>query len=322
MITLLPALAILVWLTRPRAFVEPVRVLAVVAIVACCAAQYGLLLVRGADGAAPYRAEPINGPGDLLPFVTGAQFQRSMFAFGARELFAERLPNFVETTLQELAPLALLIPVGVLALGRTPANAFLLLAWLGNLGFALAYDISDVRAYFIPNHVIGALYLGVGLDRLLQGLAAGAAPLARAVGVIAVSAPLALGALRVPRVIAASGRDAASQAQAILAGVPPGAILIAGYETRQFLLYYRLIEKRAPAGPAIADESVELGEVLAYLRDRKPLRIRQLGLVVPPGLELYSEKLFAPRRYERAGLQVEPWRLDLYRITYPGAAGQ
>jgi hypothetical protein len=82
------------------------------------------------------------------------------------------------------------------------------------------------------------------------------------------------------------------------------------------------VEGRARAGPYIADESVGLGEVLAYLRDGQPLRLRQLGLIIPPGLELYSQKLFAPRRYAQAGLTIEPWRHDLYRITYRKAEGQ
>lgn len=54
------------------------------------------------------------------------------------------------------------------------------------------------------------------------------------------------------------------------------------------------MERRAPAGPYIADESVELGDVVAYLRDGKPLKLRQLGMSLPPGLDLYSEKLYAP----------------------------
>ena len=56
------------------------------------------------------------------------------------------------------------------ALGRTPANAFLVLAFLGNLGFALSYDITDIQPYLMPNHLLGAVFLGVGLDRVLRHL--------------------------------------------------------------------------------------------------------------------------------------------------------
>lgn len=316
MVTLLPAIVVLVLWVKPRAFVEPLRVLVVVAIIALCATQYGLLVARAADGAAPYRAEPINGSGDLLPFVTGAQFHDRMFGFTAGEFWKEHLPRHVESSIYELAPLAFFVPLGVIALGRTPANAFLVLAFVGNLVFALGYDISDLQPYFIPNYLIGAFFLGAGLEALLRRLEAGSSRAARAYAILALAAPLALGAIRLPRVVAASGRAAAAHAQAILADLGPGTIVIAEYHDYQFLQYYRLVEGRAPAGPHIADESVELGEVLAYLRDGKPLELRQLGLSLPPGLELYSEKLFAPRRHARAGLTIEPWRHDLYRITY------
>jgi len=319
MVTLLPAVVVLVLWVKPRAFLEPRRVLAVAAIVALCAAQYGLLLLRGADGAAPYRGAPINGLGDLLQFVTGATYRDQMFAFSARSLWLERLPRYLETALYELAPLAFFAPVGIAALGRTPANAFLVLAFLGNLGFALSYDISDIQTYLMPNHALGAIFLGVGLDRVLRPLASGSPRLARGVLGLAVASPLVLGLLRAPRVVAESGRDAAVRAQALLADLRPGSIVIAEYPNYELMLYYRLVEKRAPTGPFVAHEALDLGDVVAYLRDGKPLELPQLGTRLPPGYELFSEKLFAPRRYEQAGLSIEPWHHDLYRIRYSGA---
>lgn len=315
-VTLLPAIVVLVLWVRPRAFLEPLRVLAVVAIIALCASQYGLLVARAADGAAPYRAEPINGLSDLLPFVSGAQFHDRMFGFSAGQLWTERLPAALEGMLYELAPFAFFLPLGMIALGRTPANAFLVLAFAGNFVFAVGYDISDLQPYFVPNLLIGALFLGAGLHELLRRLGTGSTRATRVYVILALAAPIALGAIRLPRVIAASGRSAAAHAQAILADLGPGTAVIAEYQNYQFLLYHRLLEGRAQPGPYIADESVELGDVVAYLRDHKPLPLRQLGLSLPPGLDLYSEKLFAPRRYQRAGLSIEPWRHDLYRITY------
>jgi hypothetical protein len=317
MVTLLPAVVGIVLLVRSRAFLEPRRVLAVAAIILVSAGQYALLLARGADGAAPYRAEPINHGGDLLPFVTGARFQQSMFGFGAGQVMTERLPRYVESAIYELAPLAFFVPIGVAALGKTAANAFLLLAFGGNLGFALGYDISDLEAYFIPNHLIGAVFLGVGLDALLRRLGGGSKRAARTYALMALLAPLLLGAIRLPRVIAQTGREAAARARVIQAALDPGSILIAEYHTWQYLLHYKLVERQGHSGPHVADESVELGEVLAYLRDGSPLALPQLGVSLPPGLDVYSEKLFAPKRYEKAGLSVEPWRHDLYRITYP-----
>ena len=316
MVTLLPAVCVLVLWVKPRAFLERRRVLAVAAIIALCSMQYGLLLARAADGAAPYRGAPINGLGDLLQFVTGATYRDQMFAFSGRALWLERLPRYIDTALHELAPMVFFVPLGIAALGRTPANAFLVLAFLGNLGFALSYDITDIQPYLMPNHMLGAVFLGVGLDRVLRNLSASAPQAARGLLALALASPLALGVLRAPRIVAESGHDAAVRAQALLADLRPGSIVIAEYPNYEFMLYYRLVEKRAPMGPFVAHEGIDLGDVVAYLRDGKPLWLPQLGISLPPGFELFSEKLFAPRRYEQAGLTIEPWRHDLYRIRY------
>src|SRR5262249_33999181 len=123
-----------------------------------------------------------------------------------------------------------------------------------------------------------------------------------------------------PRVIDLTGRDAAARARSVLSSLGPGTVIVAEYHDWQYLLYLKLVEGRAPAGPYVADESVGLGEVVAYLRDRQPMSLRQLGVKLPPGLDLYSDKLFAPKRYEQAGLAIEPWPPDLYRIRYGAPA--
>jgi hypothetical protein len=321
MATALPAVVVLVMWVRPRAFLQPARVAAVAVIVALCASQYALVLARGAEGAAPYRAEPIDGVPGLVAFVTGAKFHGDMFAFGAGQLWGVRLRDYVDTALQELAPLAFFAPLGVAALGRTPAGVFLLLAYAGNLAFALGYDISDLPPYFIPNHLLAALVAGVGLDALLRRLEPASPRHARAVAVVALVSPLALAAVRLPGIVAATGRDAAAPAAALLDGLGPETVLIAEYHHYQFLLYYRLAEGRAPDGPHLAHDAVDLADVAAYLRDGRPLELPHFGLTVPPGYAVYSQKIFAARRFERAGLRVEPWHHDLYRLTAADTGG-
>jgi hypothetical protein len=317
MITLLPGIAALVLATKPRAFLEPRRILIVLLMIAAGAAQYGLLLLRGADGAALYREEPINDVFELMRFATGAKFHQQMFAFGALETL-DRLRSAFELLLRELAPLAFFVPLGVLRLGRTPVNLFLALAFLGNLAFGIGYDISDLAPYFIPNHCIAAVYAAVGLDGLLRREESAGAPLPRWLATAALLWPLALAAARLPAVVVATKPAAGDWAKSVLADMGGDSIVISAYEDNQFLLYYRLAEGRR-AGPYLADESIGLAEVLRYLRDGQPMRLPQLGIEVPPGLELYSQKLFAPRHYQRAGLTVEQARHDMYRIRYDPA---
>jgi hypothetical protein len=317
MITLLPAIVVLVLMTRPQAFLEPRRVVLVLAMIAVGALQYGLLLWRGADGAAAYREEPINGLGDLLSFATGAKFHGQMFAFGAREWLA-RLLSAADRAVGELAPIAFFVPIGLVRLGRTPVNLFLALAFLANLIFALGYDISDLWPYFIPNHCIAVVYAAVGLDAVIRRVELDAPARLRWLSATALLWPIALAAVRWPAVVVATKPDAGAWARSVLADMGPNAIVISAYEDNQFLLYYRLAEGRGRAGPYLADESIGLAEVLRYLRDGQPMKLPQLGTEIPPGLELYSQKLFNPRHYQRAGLQVETVQHDLYRISYPG----
>jgi hypothetical protein len=306
MLTLLPAIAWLVWSRDRAAFKDPRAVAAVAAIVAVCASQYLFLLWRGGPGVAPYRAAEIGGFGDLAAFATGRQFQASMFAIAPARLASERLPFFASTWLVELGPWLLLVPVGLASLGRTRAGVFLLLALAANLAFALGYDIPDLLPYFIPGTLLAAVFAGAGLDRLARGTVRAPA-LALAFLLVA-----ALAAWRAPAVIRDSGRDAARRAL-LLADELPRGIVVLGYHDYQFLNYLKLAEGRgAQLYPA---HLVETADLRAYLRDSRPLALPQLGLVVPPGLPVYSAKLNHREAYRAAGLRAEPWKWGVLRLS-------
>lgn len=310
MVTLLPALAALALGVEPSGFADRRRLAAVAAIVLAGAAQYLLLLWLGAAPATPYRAAETGTPAQLFDFVTGAQFQQAMFAFPAGALLGERLPLYLATAWSEFGPALALAALGAWALGRSHANLLLGLAYLGNLAFALGYDIPDLAPYFIPNHLVTAVWLGAGLARL-----APSAPRTLAAGALLL--PLLLAWAHRPTVERERGDLAAARMRLALAELPRPALLIAGYHEYQFLLHMKLVEGRG-AG-LFAGHLIEPREVAGYLLEGDELRLAATRERLPPGLPVFSAKLNHRPHYRGAGLAVEPWRHGILRLSRPVA---
>lgn len=310
LITLLPAIALLVWTTDSRAFRDPRALTGVLACIAAGVAQYAFLFWRGREGVALFRAAPIGSLRELVGFATGADFQGSMLAFGPGELLTLRLPLYAAAAWNEHGPLLLLAALGAWALGGTRQGGFLLAAYLGNLVFALGYDIPDLPPYFIPNHLLVAVWLAAGLGWLGARLRTGAPA---AIGLVAT---LALAALQWPSVEHARGAEAASRALRILETVGERAVVVAGWHEFQYLAYLRIAEGQG-GREVFPAHAVSVEEVVAYVKGERPLELVQLGRRLPPGLPVYNLKINHKLAYEAAGLALEAAPEGMYRLLPP-----
>jgi hypothetical protein len=310
MITLLPALVWLVARREPRAFLMPRRVGWAALWIALGAAQYLYLFWRSADPTTPYLAGEVRDLESFLGFVGGAQFQGSMFAFSAGALLSERVPLFLGLWWGELGPLLLLAALGAWR-GRSTTDGFLALAVLGNLGFALGYDIPDVFVYFLPTYFVTAVWIGRGLEGL-------ASRWPRPALALAALMPLALAAFHLGSVLEARGPDAARRVRRLLERVEPGALIVAGYHEYQFLLYLTLAEDRGREGLFVGHQ-LEPEALHAYLVEHRPLVLERQRRRVPPGLAVYSTKLNHKARLEALGLETEPFFQGVYRIRAPAS---
>lgn len=311
MITLLPALVWLVARHAPRSFVTPRRLAWAGLWIALGALQYAYLFWRSADPRTPYLAAEVLDLAHFWDYVSGAQFHGSMFAFGAAELVSQRLPLFLGMWWVEFGPLLALAAFGAVQRRSAAADGFLWLAVLGNLGFALGYDIPDVFVYFLPTYFVTAIWIGRGTEAL-------AARWPRSVTGLALLMPVALFAFHLGPVREARRPEAAVRAQRLLARVEPGSLLIAGYHEYQFLLYLTLAEGRGPDALFVGHQ-IEPEALRDYLVGDRPLRLEQQRRSVPPGLAVYSTKLNHKSRLEALGLVTEPFFQGVYRVTAPQA---
>ncbi len=308
MVTLLPAIAVLVLRAEPRAFVEVPRLVRVLLLIALGASQYLLVLRLGSDPATPYRAAEIGDYRSFFDFVTGAKFHAAMFAFSAEEVLLRRLPMYLETTWSEFGPWIGLAPVGVGVLGRSRAGSLLGFAFLGNLAFALGYDISDLGAYFIASHLVAAVWIGVGL----AWTARGAPRVARA---CAVAIPLVLAVVHMRAVERERDSQDGRRMRLLAEELGEPALVLAGYHDYQFLLYLKLVEGKGRL--LHAAHLIEPTDVADYLAHGQPIELKATRERVLPGLPVYSAKVNHRAKYSAAGLVMRPWRPGIVKISLP-----
>ena len=184
-VTAAPALALFVLVSPRRRELRRGDLALGVLLLASGVALYGLIVLRTLQHA-PYLGAQATTLGQLVDVMRGGRFGSRLFAFDVRTILFERLPSFVRLGLAELGPGgAGLLAVGAVSLGwRRPRHATLFLVGaLGNVFFALNYDVPDVAVFLLPAFVLLWPVAGAGLEAV-----ATAAP---AVAVLALLLPVA-----------------------------------------------------------------------------------------------------------------------------------
>jgi hypothetical protein len=114
--------------------------------------------------------DPLSWP-NFLDHVTGQQYHYLMFHMTAARLWGQ-LQAYAGTgvkrgLLTEQYPPGLLwlAPLGAWSLGRRRPRllGLLLLIYLADLLYAFNYDVSDVEVYYLPSHLVVALWIGCGI---------------------------------------------------------------------------------------------------------------------------------------------------------------
>jgi len=311
-VTLLPAVAFLVLTTAPRTLLDPRKLAALVVFAALAALPYAYLVWRSRDPQTPYLAAETSDLSSLLAHVSGAQFRVDMAPFTAEQLLRVRLPLLLSRWWREFHALLLLVPLGLVRMKDRPAHAFLGLVFAGSFLFALNYRVRDVEVFLLPCHLVTAVYIGLGLDLVLDRLS-------RPVGwAVAAVLPLALGLSQVGEVQRAKGEDAAVRVRRLVETRGP-ALLLTSYHDFQFVNYMMLVEGRTGVF-AIPDGS--LATVRRYLVEGRPLPIPELHKVVPPGLPVYGTRANPRRRLIEAGYTIEDLGDGVYRVGAPPSAAR
>jgi hypothetical protein len=95
-----------------------------------------------------------------------------------------------------------------------------------------------------------------------------------------------------------------------------GALIITGYNDYMYLLYFTLAERLS--GPSVfVGCEIETADIVAYVRDDRPLYLVPLRKWAPPGLPVYSTRLHLRPELKAAGLAVKMLTPSLFRIDRP-----
>jgi hypothetical protein len=308
MITLLPAFVLFVVATRRRVLVEWKLVCAVGGLILLGLVPYAYPVVRSLDLDTPYLAHSVTNLAELWGYATGSAFRGEMFAFTTSQLLYERVPMFTRFFWHECAPLIPLAVVGLVALADCVTVVYLGLVFLGHVVFSLGYAIGDVDNYFIPTYFATAVLAGVGLERVLSSRVGQRVP-----AVLCLSLPLALGAYHRPEVQRLKGPEQAEPMRALLEDSRDGALIIARYNDYMYLLYFTLAER--PRGPSVfVGCEIEVADIVAYVRDDRPLYLVPLRKWAPPGLPVYSTRLNLRPELRAAGLGVKTVKPGVFQI--------
>lgn len=239
MITLLPALALLLLTRQPQLVTAPWAWRWAITAALAGAAQY-LLLVWRSYFPHPTLLErfPLRArAGEILQYITGDRFVEKHWLPADGEWLA-RTGEALAHGVEQLTPFGVLLAVygAVSGWRRDPPRTLFLLAAAGSVVlFAVSYGIRDWLLYCIPAWVVAALLAADGLARLFERL-----PRA---GLLAA---VALGLLLAPRIVAGVDRlrvkDNPADLTAVLATLPAGSRVIpaGGHRlTRLHRDYYR-----------------------------------------------------------------------------------
>ena len=132
------------------------------------ALQYGYLFWRTLDPTTVYLESHVSDLRSLWETVSGAQNKARMFSTPLLEIARSGMPSFLSALWHELGPLLILAVAGAFYLKERTVGLFLGLCALGTLVFALNYAILDIHVYYIPLYLIATVFLGLGLQAVVE----------------------------------------------------------------------------------------------------------------------------------------------------------
>jgi hypothetical protein len=237
---MLPAIVYAVWKVEKKIVIRPKMVLWVAAFILLSALQYTYFVWRTFDPTTVYLEMRANSLKQFIWFVTGAQFKTAFLDFGPIALLTERIPMFWGFLKDQYG--FWLIPAVVAVFHRKyrPQKIFVIVYFLANMAYALEYGIPDIEPYFIPNYLVVAVLLGLGLHVLIEAMPP---KLKTASILLTILFPLALFLTNYAAVDQHDNVVQERQTREILEAVGQDALIfVPDYNVYEYLMYYRIAE--------------------------------------------------------------------------------
>ncbi|MCH2108952.1 MAG: DUF2723 domain-containing protein [Polyangiaceae bacterium] len=173
MVTLLPSFVVALFVGDYRRVFRPLPLMAILLSILLGASQYAYLFWASSSDSL-YLEYRVRNFDQLIEFVSGERYRSLMFAFGWQDVITQRLPLFARQFWNDLGPILLLVPLGLLQLfqsnspGRGKSFWVLFIASLGHLLWLTEYNIPDISVYAIPLLWLLCLFLAGAFELLIQ----------------------------------------------------------------------------------------------------------------------------------------------------------
>ena len=284
---------------------------------------YLYIFWRTADPSTAYLELEMRDARTFWTGITAKKYRGLMFAFGVREIFSERIPQFWSFVWREFS---LLLPAVLYGLGRmwrtgrAPLAAMLGL-WLAVVSvFGLGYDVADNYVFFIPAWVAAWVVAAFGVDQAARRLP----PPRRSVAFVLL--PLVLAATNYAQVDM-SEQHLDRRLEAAVDQMPEHSIVFAedGVVIQAFNYYLKgqgLGEERGLYSYGGGTRSHRAGAVMRYCTGNFEY-LYWLRQEVPPDLNIFVYDAAYAAIVRDAGLPTTQVSADLFQVACPGpvAAG-
>jgi len=309
----LPAIVYVTWATDKKVFVDLKKIAVVLLFIIIGAVQYGYLFWRYYSPDTPYLEMATPDLERFFWYITGAQFKSRMFSFSLPELVIHRVPVFLKQILDQYL---FLIPVALWGMFKwrdKTIHIFLWLLFLGNMIPAIDYDIAEIFVYLIPNYLILALYIGIGLDSIHALLKKKGIAL---VSYAMILIPLFFFLVNHSKMKPFNDTFHQKRVEAVLQLVKTDALIISPDDFySQYFWYYLIGEKMSATRHIYLMHHYDFTQVKDYIQHNRPIYLREERKYVPIGLKVYFMNTSQNQNFKQAGFNMHKIRHYLYKVN-------
>ncbi len=315
-ITLLPAIIYFVWVTDKKVFTDIRKIIWVTLFIVVAALQYSYFFWRFYAPHTSYLEMQTPNFEIFFRYVAGRHIPR-IFSFSIKQVISERIPLFLGLLLKQYLSLIPIAIFGMFRFKNKTVNIFLLLCFLGNMLFAINYNSTEdnMFVFFLPNYLIVAIYVGIGLDSIYT-LLFRKGFLFRSSLLFLI--PIGLLFVNYGKVNQHNNTQVAKEIEAVLKIVKKDAIIISpNYHYSEYFWYYLIGEELERNNIHILHHYRSHTEAIqSYMCEDKSIYLRERRKNISPGLAVYIYRITPERRaiLEEAGFSLLESRKNLYKV--------
>ncbi len=325
-ILLVPGVAWYVLTVAPWRVLKPQAILAALLALLAGLSVYLYLPIRHAaapafnyagtyDAAGQFQPVDLQTPAGLWWLVSGRTFAGEMLAYQGHALWKEISRFAVQLWRSFLFAGVGPGLVGMIVLLRRDwrLGGMALAMFLSNAAFYIDYRVVDKNTMFLPAYLVWALWLGVGLQSLLDWVRKEDHRRVRhwgtriLQGLIAATVLLAIG-LTWPRVDLSGDYSARQRGEMILQQAPENALVFGWWETVPLIQYLQLVEGQRPDVQAVSRFLIspeDMAQLIEQEISRRPVLIDTASFSLPSGISAQRfgaiYQLTPTRRYSPKG---------------------